>query len=190
MSSNTAAITSSSSDTEDDYLASSANHRHRRPCESSIDTVIATEEISSSVSSAASASGATATTLGTTASTTDDDHTAYAEWDGGDADNWSAESVALSLISKFSDQQLPRACDLLWLVSEQVCFSLCLFRNQHTYIKCFIFGKKDAKQQLLPMPSSWTISPDDTVKIPFIRGTRDWAPPRPQIIFTRPATNE
>lgn len=35
-------------------------------------------------------------------------------------DALSAESVALSLISKFSDKQLPRACDLLWLVSEQV----------------------------------------------------------------------
>lgn len=48
------------------------------------------------------------------------DHTAYAEWGDNVNDNLSAESVALSLISKFSDKQLPRACDLLWLVSEQV----------------------------------------------------------------------
>lgn len=77
-------------------------------------------------------------------------------------DTLSAESVALSLISKFSDKQLPRACDLMWLVSEQ-----------------------DAPQQLLPMPSSWAVNPDETYAIPFTRGTRDWAPPRPQIIFTR-----
>lgn len=32
---------------------------------------------------------------------------------------WSAESVALSLISQFSEKQLPRASDLEWLVSEQ-----------------------------------------------------------------------
>ena len=31
----------------------------------------------------------------------------------------SAESVALSLISQFSEKQLPRASDLKWLVSEQ-----------------------------------------------------------------------
>lgn len=75
----------------------------------------------------------------------------------------SAEAVALSLISKFSDKQLPRASDLLWLVSEQ-----------------------DAPQQLLPMPGSWSADNDDKYKInTFMRGTRDWAPPRAQIIFTR-----
>ena len=79
-------------------------------------------------------------------------------------DTLSAESVALSLISKFSDKQLPRACDLIWLVSEQ-----------------------DAPQQMLPMPGSWTVNPDEVYKIPFTRGTRDWAPPRSQIIFTRHA---
>lgn len=31
----------------------------------------------------------------------------------------SAEGVALSLISKFSDKQLPKASELEWLVSEQ-----------------------------------------------------------------------
>lgn len=87
---------------------------------------------------------------------------AYAEWGGTAIDNWSAESVALSLISKFSDKQMPRTCDLLWLVSEQ-----------------------DAKQDLLPMPGSWAVNPDETYKIPFTRGTRDWAPPRAQVIFTR-----
>lgn len=48
------------------------------------------------------------------------DHAAYAEWGDNNLDTLSAESVALSLITKFSDKQLPRASDLLWLVSEQV----------------------------------------------------------------------
>jgi len=77
----------------------------------------------------------------------------------------SAEGVALSLISRFSEKQLPRASELEWLVSE-----------------------KDAPQRLLPMPKSWPVSPDeveseDTRTIP-LRGTVEWAPPRPQIIFT------
>lgn len=77
----------------------------------------------------------------------------------------SAEGVALSLISRFNEKQLPRASELQWLVSE-----------------------KDAPQRLLPMPKSWPISPDDieiedTRTIP-LRGTIEWAPPRPQIIFT------
>lgn len=77
----------------------------------------------------------------------------------------SAEGVALSLISRFSEKQLPRASELQWLVSE-----------------------KDAPQRLLPMPKSWPVSPDeteveDTRTIP-LRGTVEWAPPRPQIIFT------
>ncbi|XP_015607348.1 run domain Beclin-1-interacting and cysteine-rich domain-containing protein isoform X2 [Cephus cinctus] len=78
----------------------------------------------------------------------------------------SAEGVALSLISRFSEKQLPRASELEWLVSEQ-----------------------DAPQQLLPLPSSWPISPDeaeveDTAQPIPLRGTMEWAPPRAQIIFT------
>lgn len=77
----------------------------------------------------------------------------------------SAEGVALSLISRFSEKQLPRASELEWLVSE-----------------------KDAPQRLLPLPKSWPVSPDeveneDARTIP-LRGTVEWAPPRPQIIFT------
>ncbi|XP_072762958.1 run domain Beclin-1-interacting and cysteine-rich domain-containing protein [Anoplolepis gracilipes] len=79
----------------------------------------------------------------------------------------SAEGVALSLISRFNEKQLPRASELQWLVSE-----------------------KDAPQRLLPMPKSWPVSPDEieieiegTRTIP-LRGTVEWAPPRPQIIFT------
>lgn len=36
-----------------------------------------------------------------------------------DSLNLSAESVALSLLRKFSEKQLPKASDLQWLVSEQ-----------------------------------------------------------------------
>ncbi|XP_011505731.1 PREDICTED: run domain Beclin-1 interacting and cysteine-rich containing protein [Ceratosolen solmsi marchali] len=77
----------------------------------------------------------------------------------------SAEGVALSLISRFSEKHLPRASELKWLVSEQ-----------------------DAPQRLLPLPKSWPVSPDDAesgdVNSISLRGTIEWAPPRPQIIFT------
>ncbi|OAD58627.1 Run domain Beclin-1 interacting and cystein-rich containing protein, partial [Eufriesea mexicana] len=75
----------------------------------------------------------------------------------------SAEGVALSLLSKFSEKQLPRASELQWLVSE-----------------------KDAPQTLLPLPKNWPISSDDSENSQSIllRGTTEWAPPRPQIIFT------
>lgn len=77
----------------------------------------------------------------------------------------SAEGVALSLISRFSEKQLPRASELQWLVSE-----------------------KDAPQRLLPMPKSWPVSPDEAeiedATTVSLRGTTEWAPPRPQIIFT------
>lgn len=77
--------------------------------------------------------------------------------------SYSAEGVALSLLSKFNEKQLPSACDLLWLVSEQ-----------------------DAPQQILPMPTDGQIiNPDEQSAMnTIIRGTREWAPPRPQIIFT------
>lgn len=80
-----------------------------------------------------------------------------------DVQSYSAEGVALSLLSKFNEKQLPTACDLLWLVSEQ-----------------------DAPQQLLPIPPDGHIAnPDDQNGLnTIIRGTREWAPPRPQIIFT------
>ncbi|CAD7090976.1 unnamed protein product [Hermetia illucens] len=91
------------------------------------------------------------------------DHTAYAEWGGENTlEALSAEGVALSLISRFSDYQLPRASDITWLVSH-----------------------KDAPQDLLPLPrGSPSTDPDETYVPPVIRGTRDWAPPRQQIIFT------
>lgn len=75
----------------------------------------------------------------------------------------SAENVALSLLKQFKEKQLPRASDLEWLVSEE-----------------------DAPQELLPLPKSWPVSPDDAEcgKTTLLRGTSDWAPPRAQVIFT------
>ncbi|XP_076324013.1 run domain Beclin-1-interacting and cysteine-rich domain-containing protein rubicon isoform X3 [Tachypleus tridentatus] len=77
----------------------------------------------------------------------------------------SAETVALCLLKRFSEQQLPKASDLQWLVSEQ-----------------------DAPQRLLPLPDSWPISPDVVeeeynVEKTRLRGNLEWAPPRAQIIF-------
>lgn len=44
---------------------------------------------------------------------------------------------------------------------------------------------QDAPQDLLPLPrGSPSTDPDETYVPPVIRGTRDWAPPRQQIIFT------
>lgn len=56
-----------------------------------------------------------------------------------------------------------RASDLEWLVTEQ-----------------------EAPQALLPLPKSWPVSPDSAEQShpTPLRGTQDWAPPRPQIIFT------
>ncbi|TDG41995.1 hypothetical protein AWZ03_011592 [Drosophila navojoa] len=80
-------------------------------------------------------------------------------------DNNSAEAVGLQLISRFNDKQLPKLADLKWLVSEQ-----------------------DAPQQLLPLPK---LTPElqqqqlETLgETSLTRGTKTWAPPRQQIIFT------
>uniref|UniRef100_A0A182K5P9 DUF4206 domain-containing protein n=1 Tax=Anopheles christyi TaxID=43041 RepID=A0A182K5P9_9DIPT len=83
-----------------------------------------------------------------------------------DERTYSAEEIAISLLGKFHDKQLPSACDFLWLVSEQ-----------------------DAPQKLLPIPSGGVIDPDETHAHAhdagtLIRGTQEWAPPRPQVIFT------
>lgn len=83
----------------------------------------------------------------------------------GASDIFSAEGVALSLISKFNEKQLPKASDLEWLVSEE--------------------EVPKAAQALLPLPKSWPVNPDEfEVPISTLRGTFEWAPPRPQIIFT------
>ncbi|XP_011182004.2 run domain Beclin-1-interacting and cysteine-rich domain-containing protein [Zeugodacus cucurbitae] len=90
------------------------------------------------------------------------EHIPYAELDENCLDSLSAEVVGLSLISKFNDKHLPKVSELKWLVSEE-----------------------DTPQQLLPMPdNSPTSNPDENVIRPITRGTRYWAPPRQQIIFT------
>lgn len=76
---------------------------------------------------------------------------------GGGMQNHSAEAVGLQLISRFSEQQLPRLGHLKWLVSEQ-----------------------EAPQQLLPLPTP----KQDHEQASLTRGTSSWAPPRQQIIFT------
>ncbi|XP_053678041.1 run domain Beclin-1-interacting and cysteine-rich domain-containing protein-like [Anopheles nili] len=81
-----------------------------------------------------------------------------------DLRTYSAEEIAIGLLNKFQDRQLPSAGDFLWLVSEQ-----------------------DAPQKLLPVPSGGVVDPDDTQSPDagtLIRGTQEWAPPRPQAIFT------
>lgn len=48
------------------------------------------------------------------------DHAAYAEWAENSIESVSAEGIALSLISKFKDRQLPRAADLFTNTSDHV----------------------------------------------------------------------
>lgn len=101
-----------------------------------------------------------------TTSTSSDDYnenTPQMEWNIAD-DPFSAESIAMMLISKFKHQRLPNPSSLLWLVNES-----------------------QAPQQLLPFPDafSFPINPDEPFHLnTFIRGSKDWAPPRQQIIFT------
>ncbi|XP_068218590.1 run domain Beclin-1-interacting and cysteine-rich domain-containing protein [Palaemon carinicauda] len=79
----------------------------------------------------------------------------------------SAEGVAINLLKRFSEQKLPKASELDWLISEQ-----------------------EVPQKLLPLPTSVAVSPDDAgaeknseIQLQ-LRGTFDWAPPRPQLILT------
>lgn len=85
--------------------------------------------------------------------------------DSSNSPQVSAESVAISLLKKFSEKQLPKASDLQWMVSE-----------------------KDAPQALLPLPNSYPVSPDDEYtdlrNRTRLRGNLEWAPPRFQIIFS------
>lgn len=97
-----------------------------------------------------------------TSSTSSDDvnvNVPHMEWN---ADPHSAESIAMILMSKFKNQRLPNP---IWMVNEAM-----------------------APQQLLPFPDSsfsYPINPDDPFHLnTFIRGSKDWAPPRQQIIFT------
>lgn len=93
---------------------------------------------------------------------------AQIEW-GASESHCSAESIALTLINKFNDKQLPSACEVLWLVSES-----------------------QAPQKLLPIPNNgFVINPDEHYgRNTIIRGTNVWAAPRAQIIFTLQSTLE
>ena len=81
--------------------------------------------------------------------------------------SFSAEGIAFNLLrsAKVRENHLADASELMWLVTEQ-----------------------DAPQALLPMPKAWnSTSESDTDSLDKsmrLRGTSDWAPPRPQIIFT------
>ncbi|XP_059473590.1 run domain Beclin-1-interacting and cysteine-rich domain-containing protein [Neocloeon triangulifer] len=84
-----------------------------------------------------------------------------------------AEGVAFALLSQFKGKVIPNESELQWLVSE-----------------------KEVPQKLLPLPSSWPVSPDDAededmTRATQLRGNFQWAPPRAQIIFTpHPSPNK
>uniref|UniRef100_T1PLU9 Phorbol-ester/DAG-type domain-containing protein n=1 Tax=Musca domestica TaxID=7370 RepID=T1PLU9_MUSDO len=88
------------------------------------------------------------------------EHVPYAE-DVSSVDLLTAEVVGLSLISKFDEKHLPKVSELKWLVSDE-----------------------DTPQNLLPMPDLSGNNPDEHVIHSVTRGTKYWAPPRQQIIFT------
>lgn len=85
------------------------------------------------------------------------DHAAYAEWAENSVETFSAEGIALSLISKFKDKQLPSASDILTDAS--------LFENTNNLLD--------------------VDPPAMRPYLTCTRGTSSWAPPRAQIIFTR-----
>lgn len=84
------------------------------------------------------------------------DHAAYAEWSEPSFEAHSAEGIALSLISKFKDKQLPSASEILSDVPT--------FETAHNLQYMNERGLRS---------------------VTCTRGTADWAPPRAQIIFTR-----
>lgn len=85
------------------------------------------------------------------------------EWSDNSIEANSAEFIALSLISKFNDKHLPNPSNFMWLVSDS-----------------------QVPQELLPLPDgSLPINPDEQYTLnTYIRGSKEWAPPRQQIIFT------
>lgn len=90
------------------------------------------------------------------------EHIPYAELEEVSYDLLSAEVVGLSLISKFDEKHLPKVSELKWLVSDD-----------------------DTPQKLLPLPDlTSSANPDEHIIHSATRGTRYWAPPRQQIIFT------
>ncbi|KAL7042074.1 hypothetical protein ACKWTF_001017 [Chironomus riparius] len=88
------------------------------------------------------------------------ENTPQMEWTSS-LDSHCAESIALSLMSKFKNVKIPTVNNFSWLVNES-----------------------QAPQQLLPVPDSYPINPDECFTFNTIRGSSYWAPPRQQIIFT------
>lgn len=92
----------------------------------------------------------------------------HMEWNSN-VDIHSAEGIAMTLMSKFrnniknnnNNNGFPSTNNFSWLVNES-----------------------QAPQQLLPIPNSFPINPDDCLTFNTIRGSNYWAPPRQQIIFT------
>jgi len=94
----------------------------------------------------------------------DEDFVDYEKQTKCDIPEGSAESIALSLLSRVGYRRLPPADKLTWLVS-----------------------REEVNQDLLPLPSSLPIDPegfDDFQDATELRGTLTWAPPRPQIVLT------
>ncbi|XKL68141.1 hypothetical protein PGB90_003632 [Kerria lacca] len=87
------------------------------------------------------------------------------EFDINNGNAASAENLAISLLQKFNENQLPTASEIEWLISEQ-----------------------DVPQQIIPFPydnsSREDTNKEELGKQTLLRGTFEWAPPRPQIIFT------
>lgn len=108
----------------------------------------------------------------------------------------SAESVAMGLLRQFEGMQLPAASELDWLVPEQdapqkvvgyaPAESRKAIRNAGMLNAVWL---SPPPLQLLPIPDSLPISPDDGEHADIyklrirVRGNLEWAPPRPQIIF-------
>ena len=74
----------------------------------------------------------------------------------------SAEGVALCLLRSFKDKPLPKASDLTWMITDN----------------------DNVPQQLIPLPDSWPVSPDEPSHF-RTRGNEHWAPPRKQIIYNK-----
>ncbi|XP_022648793.1 run domain Beclin-1-interacting and cysteine-rich domain-containing protein-like isoform X1 [Varroa destructor] len=74
----------------------------------------------------------------------------------------SAERTALCLLRNFRDKPLLKASDLKWIV-----------------------GNDETPQQMIVLPDSWAVSPDDSSNNIRKRGSEFWAPPRKQIIFNK-----
>ena len=104
-----------------------------------------------------------------------------------DLPDCSAESIALSLLSRVGHGRLPPA-DKVGLLSQ------CLGLTVKVYLQLpWLVSREMVDQDLIPLPSSLPVDPDtDLLSCPHtqLRGTLTWAPPRPQIVLTvqpRPA---